>query len=175
MPYEYTDSASYSTLPHLSEMTGVALDILDNDTDGFFLMIEGGRIDHAGHDNLIRDNISETIEFAAAVQEAINWAAGRTDTLIIVTADHETGDLEVLQNAGEGVWPEDTAEPKDVDWGSTGHTGVNVPVYAWGVNAHTVGGIMDNTDMFELATTPEPATLVLMLSSLLIVCSRRRK
>ncbi|MHC4083807.1 MAG: alkaline phosphatase [Planctomycetota bacterium] len=142
MPYEFDGLGS---LPHLSEMTMTALAILDNDPDGFFLMVEGGRIDHASHDNDIERTVHETIEFANAVQEAIDWAAGRTDTLIIVCADHETGGLTVTGNHGAGNYP-------SVSWSSTGHTAANVPVYAWGENAELISGEMDNTEMFGVVT-----------------------
>ena len=148
MPYEF--DGDYSVLPHLSEMTATALAILDNDADGFFLMVEGGRIDHAGHlSNSDPDKTAymvwEVIEFANAVQVAIDWAAGRNDTLILITADHETGGLTVTGDNGAGYYP-------SVSWGSTGHTAANVPVYAWGENAELVGGVMDNTDMFGVVT-----------------------
>jgi alkaline phosphatase len=150
LPYEYdyfigTDTG-YEILPHLSEIAETALDILDNDPDGFFLMIEGGRIDHAGHNNQIERNIFETIEFTNTVQVVADWAQARSDTFILVTADHETGGLTVTQNNGQGVFP-------TVSWSTTGHTGVNVPVYALGKNADMVSGILDNTDLFEIATT----------------------
>ena len=102
LPYEYEGLGS---LPHLSEMTSTALEILDNDPDGFFLIVEGGRIDHAGHANDIARNVFETVEFSNAIEKAINWAQNRTDTLILVTADHETGGLAVLQNNGQGNFP----------------------------------------------------------------------
>lgn len=142
LPYEYDGLGS---LPHLSEMTASALAILDNDSDGFFLMVEGGKIDHAGHSNLLEHNVYETVEFSNAVQVAINWAQGRSDTLIIITADHETGGLTVLENNGQRFFP-------TVSWDTTGHTAANVPVYAWGVNAQQVSGVMDNTDLFAVAT-----------------------
>jgi alkaline phosphatase len=142
LPYEFT---GLGNLPHLSQMAEIALFILDNDPDGFFLMIEGGLIDKAGHANNIQNNVWETIEFGNAVQKVVDWAAGRTDTLIIVTADHETGGLTVLTNNGVGVYP-------TVHWSTGGHTGVNVPVYAWGANAHLISGAMDNTDFFAVAT-----------------------
>ncbi|MHC4361460.1 MAG: alkaline phosphatase, partial [Planctomycetota bacterium] len=146
LPYEYDGLGS---LPHLSEMTAVALDILDNDPDGFFLMVEGGRIDHAGHSRNIRRNIHETIEFGNAVQQVIDWATGRADTLIIVTADHETGGLTVTKNNGAGNYP-------SVTWSTGSHTAADVPVYAWGANARFVSGIIDNTEIFAIATMPVP-------------------
>ena len=146
LPYEYDQSPTV----HLSEMTGVALDILDNDADGFFLMVEGGRIDHAGHENNIGRNIFETIEFSNTVQTVLDWAATRTDTLVVVTADHETGGLSITQDNGAGNLP-------TVSWGSGGHTAANVPVYAWGLNARNVFGTVDNTDLFTLTMMSEPA------------------
>jgi alkaline phosphatase len=89
LPYELD---GLDSLPHLSEMTETALQILDNDPNGFFLMVEGGLIDWAAHANDLPRMVWETIEFDNAVLEVLDWAAGRTDTLIIVTADHETGD-----------------------------------------------------------------------------------
>ena len=143
LPWEYDyfmgHNSAYDTLPHLSEMTSVAIDILDNNPDGFFLMIEGGRIDHAGHENRIDRNIFETKEFENTVQTVYNWAQGHSDTLILVTADHETGGLTVLRNNGKGNIP-------DISWSTTGHTGSNIPAYAWGVNADMVSAVMDNTD-----------------------------
>jgi alkaline phosphatase len=165
LPYELSGVGS---LPHLSEMTTTALDILDNDSDGFFLMIEGGRIDHSGHENRIDRNVRETEEFANSVQQAINWAAGRDDTLIIVTADHETGGLSVSPESLPGEVP-------TVSWATTGHTGANVPVYAWGVNAHLISGVMDNTDLWGVATVPEPATMTMLGVGVIAVLARRRR
>jgi len=149
LPYEYDyftgSDNGYDLYPHLSAMTATTLDILDNDPEGFFLVVEGGRIDHAGHKNNINRNIFETLEFNNAVQVVYNWARTRSDTLIIVTADHETGGLTVLQNNGQGEFPR-------VSWSTTGHTGVNVPLYAWGENAYRVSGILNNTNLFEIVT-----------------------
>jgi alkaline phosphatase len=149
LPYEYD---GLGELPHLSEMTEVALEVLDTDPDGFFLMVEGARIDHAGHSNDLPRNILETVEFANAVAEALEWAQGRTDTLILVTADHETGGLTVLGNNGQGEWP-------DVSWSTTLHTGVEVPIYGWGVNAELITGTLDNTDLFDFFTQTAVAGL----------------
>ncbi|HUS44818.1 MAG TPA: alkaline phosphatase [Phycisphaerae bacterium] len=165
LPYEYDGLGS---LPHLSDMTVTALDTLDNDADGFFLMVEGGRIDHAGHSNDLPRNVLETIEFANAVQEAIDWAVGRTDTLILVTADHETGGLTDVTDNGEGSYPDGT-------WSTTDHTATNVPVYAWGVNSDLISGTMDNTDMWNVVTLPEPATMALLGFGVLALAIPKRR
>jgi alkaline phosphatase len=145
--------------PHLSEMALIALNILQKDPNGFFLMVEGGNIDHAGHSSLLRTNIFETIEFSDTVQLVLEWAAERDDTLVLVTADHETGGLNVVTNNGAGILP-------TVTWSGGGqHTAANVPVFAVGVNSEAIDGIMDNTDMFGFCTAthglgawlPDPA------------------
>ena len=138
LPYEYD---GLGDLPHLSQMAATALGILARNPAGFFLMIEGGRIDHAGHSNDIERNVCETIEFAKTLRVVMDWSRGRDDTLIIVTADHETGGLQVLENNGAGKFP-------TVSWSTTGHTDTKVPIYGWGQNAVRIGGVMDNTDLF---------------------------
>lgn len=140
LPYEYD---GVGDLPHLREMTQTALNILDNDPDGLFLMVEGGRIDHAGHENDLERNVRETLQFAETVTEVLKWAENHPDTLVIVTGDHETGGLKVLQNNGQGKLPQ-------VSWSSQNHTGINVPIYGWGVNSDRVTGILDNTDIFNI-------------------------
>jgi alkaline phosphatase len=140
LPYEYD---GLGDLPHLSEMVKTALEILARDPAGFFLMIEGGRIDHAGHSNDIERNVCETIEFSNTLRVVMDWSEGRDDTLIIVTADHETGGLQVLENNGVGNFP-------TVSWSTGGHTTINIPVYAWGPNAASISSVMDNIDFFNV-------------------------
>jgi alkaline phosphatase len=147
LPYEYDGLGS---LPHLSQMTTTALDILDNDPDGFFLMVEGARIDHAGHSNDIDRNVRETVEFSNTVQDVLTWAAGRDDTLVIVTADHETGGMSIIADNGPGNAP-------TVTWSSDYHTAVDVPVYAWGAQANRITASMDNTDFFDIITNTDIA------------------
>lgn len=142
LPYEY--DGDYNTLPHLSEMVTTTLALLEDAPHGFFLMVEGGRIDHAAHANHITRTVYEVLEFDRAVAVAYTWASVHTDTLIIVTADHETGGLSVTANNGVGQFPA-------VSWSSTGHTSATVPVYAWGVNADLAPQVADNTDIYHLA------------------------
>jgi len=143
LPFE--KDGDFSKLPHLSQMVKKALALLDNDK-GFFIMIEGGLIDKAGHGNKLEANIGETVEFSNAVKVVLDWAKERKDTLIIVTADHETGGLTVVKNNGKGVYPE-------VTWKSKGHSGVNVPLYAWGKNSEVFANTIDNTDFFKIITS----------------------
>ena len=75
------------------ETVATALDFLSQDEDGFVLMAEGAHIDHGGHNNDIDYMVEELLAFDQGVEAALEWAKGRTDTVIIVTADHETGDL----------------------------------------------------------------------------------
>ncbi len=140
LPYEYDYLGEEYPYPHLANMVTVALDALDNDPDGFFLMVEGGNIDHACHANNLRRAVHETLAFSDAVQTALDWAAGRDDTLIMVTADHETGGLTVSDQVDSDGYP-------IVSWTTGGHTGVNVPVYAWGQDAALVAGVLDNTEI----------------------------
>jgi len=79
------------TQPTLKEMTAKALDILSQDPDGFFLMIEGGRIDWAGHDNDVSTMLHEMLKFDETIDYVYEWVQERNDTLVIITADHETG------------------------------------------------------------------------------------
>lgn len=85
------DSAKCTDEPTLKEMTVKALDILSQDEDGFFLMIEGGQIDWAGHVNDAGWMLHELLKFDEAVEAVYEWVKDRNDTLVVVTADHETG------------------------------------------------------------------------------------
>ncbi len=77
--------------PTLQEMTEKALLVLEKDEDGFFLMVEGGQIDWAAHDNDAATMLHEMIKFSDAINSVMDWMEGRDDTLLIVSADHETG------------------------------------------------------------------------------------
>ena len=171
MPYEYDyltgSSGGYDTWPHLDEMVSQTLKLLEDDPDGFFLMVEGARIDHAGHQNDLPRNIHETLAFDAALRVAYAWAADREDTLIIVTADHETGGLIVLENNGPGNFP-------TVQWTTTGHTATEVPVYAWGVNAGLARQVTDNTDIYGLARSGMADAPALPLPNVRVIDFRAR-
>jgi len=134
-----------------------ALEYLSQDEDGFFLMAEGAHIDHGGHNNDITYMLEELISFDNAVKAVLEWAKGRDDTVVIVTADHETGGLTLH----DGVTHEDMllayeGERIGYDWTTTGHTDTDVNFYVNGANinfAQYSFGTADrikNTDVFEI-------------------------
>ncbi|HUV05050.1 MAG TPA: alkaline phosphatase [Armatimonadota bacterium] len=166
LTYEY-DRQPSNTEPHLSQMTAKALAIANSDPDGFFLMIEGGNIDPAAHANHIERTTREVVEFNNSVQTVLTWMQGRTDTLLIITGDHETGGLTVT-NQGTGNYPTAT-------WTTTGHTATNAALYITGSNANLIdsyiqGGVADNTDVFKVMdaalTIPEPSTALALACGL---------
>lgn len=140
LPYMYDGS---DNLPSLTEMVTVALDILLNQDEGFFLLLEGGRIDHAGHSNDIDRQLLETIEFSNAIRAVYDRVSQNDDSIILVTADHETGGLRVHESNGQGNVP-------NISWTTGGHTVSNVPLYGWGKNAEHVDGVLNNTDLIKI-------------------------
>jgi alkaline phosphatase len=93
----YVPDRTEST-PNLANMTKKALEILSTDKDGFAIMIEGGRIDHASHANDFPTTIQEMLDFDAAVKVAMEFAKKDGNTSVVVTADHETGGLSLSRD-----------------------------------------------------------------------------
>lgn len=152
-------------VPTLETMTRGALNVLDEDEDGFFLMVEGGAVDWAGHANQTTRVIEEQQDFNASVAAASAWVEANSswdETLVIVTADHETGYL-AGPDAGE-TWTPMTGEAgqlPDVTWHSGGHTNQLVPLFAKGAGSEQLqaratsydsvrGAYLDNTDVGEV-------------------------
>ena len=162
MAYEH-DRAGTTTQPSLSQMTGSAIRILSQDRDGFFLMVEGGRIDHACHERRVLTQAEETLEFDNAVKIALDFAR-RTDTLVIVTADHETGGLALGSNNAanyQGNMVPTFGSGLDVSGGylpvpgaiktltEATHTAVDVPLLITGPKAAQIcHGPIDDTRIF---------------------------
>lgn len=147
MPYEHDGLGS---LPHLSDMLAQALLLLENSPNGFFLLVEGGLIDRAAETNDLARCLPEVLEFSRSVDRAVAWAQGRTDTLIMVLADHETGGLKVLADNGTGVLP-------TVTWSTRGHTANPVTIYASGALAEPVVNVTDNTGVHAVPIAKVPA------------------
>jgi len=119
--------------------TGKALELLKQDGNGFFVMIEGSQIDWGGHANDEEYVLQETLDFDAAVKVALDFAEQDGETLVVVTADHETGGMMILKG---------NIEEKSVETTFTtgGHTGIIIPVFAYGPGAELFTGFYDNTD-----------------------------
>ncbi len=119
-----------------------AIEILNHDEDGFFLMIEGSQIDWAGHDNDTDYLIEETVEFDNTVGKVLDFAEKNGETLVIITADHETGGFSIIDGNYE------TGEVIG-GFSSPNHTGIMVPLYAYGPGAEEFIGIYENTEIFD--------------------------
>lgn len=139
--------------PTLATMTQTAIDILSLDPDGFFLMVEGGQIDWFCHANDAANAIQETIDLDAAVQIGRSFQTTVENTLLIVTADHETGGMKVhLSTTGEpdedGPFFTPQGIPFYVTWDTNGHTAADIPLTALGSGAEQAQGIFPNTQLF---------------------------
>lgn len=91
LPYEIDRDAL--RVPSLSEMTRSAIDLLSASADGFVLVVEGGRIDHARHGNDAAAHLFDALAYDDAVREALRFARTDGETLVVATSDHETGGL----------------------------------------------------------------------------------
>lgn len=165
MPYELWRNTTLD--PSLIEMTEAAINVLDNNQKPFFLMVEGGRIDHAGHRSFNTEeayetknqlNIIETIFFEKSVKKAMEFAKNDGNTIVIVCSDHETGGMKLIDYSGLS---KDDIPNKDmnridqmskrlerisllnVTWQGTAHTDTFVPIYAYGLN-------VDNFDVDQI-------------------------
>jgi alkaline phosphatase len=131
--------------PHLSDLALKTVELLSRDPDGFFLMVEGGAIDWGGHANNPANVIGETMEFDRTISRVIDLLRDKgmlEDTLIVVTADHETGGLGLTGPYQNRLSPE---HPQEFGWTSTNHTAIPVPVYARGPGAQAFIAKNDNT------------------------------
>ncbi len=104
---------------------------------GFFTMIEGSQIDWKCHHNDGREAVREVLDFDGAVREALEFAKGRDDTLVIITADHETG--------GMAINPGSKMGRLKIAFTTNSHTASMVPIFAFGPSSELFSGIFDNT------------------------------
>ena len=153
MPFELDRNTDIE--PSIVEMASSAVEVLDRKDSPFFLMIEGGRIDQAGHrlfntpetalDKTIK-NAMETIMFEKAVRDVLEYAKNDGNTIVVVAADHETGGLKVHDYSGlNSTLPSDSMDRDsrnalridrissiNVSWSTTGHTNTPVTFYGYG-------------------------------------------
>lgn len=149
------EAIAWPYVPTLVEMTDKALGILSQDPNGFFLMVEGGKIDWSAHDNDASEVISYTLELDAAVNVGIQYAATNPNATVIVAADHETGGMSVsLSSSGahgeDGPFFMPDSTPFYVNWTTDDHTGIDVPLTAIGVLSDLFSGTYENTYIFDV-------------------------
>lgn len=135
--------------PMLDQMTLAAIELLNRPAyniltlpvyKGFFLMVEGSQIDWRCHSNDADGCVRQTLLFDQAIKVALDFAVKDQHTLVIVTADHETGGLTLVQ----GTLNASRLVPK---WSTKNHSGIPVPLYAYGPGAEAFMGTLDNTDI----------------------------
>ncbi|MGO4344036.1 alkaline phosphatase [Paenibacillus sp. MCAF9] len=151
----------YNPVVSLAEMTKKAIDTLATNNKGFFLMVEEEGTDEFAHQNNAKMTIKAGQELDKSVQVAKDFAKKNPNTLVLVLADHETGGFSIEEvnaddESGDGISKEDgpfaVANSKFnfvVDWTTSGHTAVDIPITAMGPNAELFTGIYENTDVFH--------------------------
>lgn len=141
--------------PTLAELTEIAITILEQNPKGYFLVVEGAMIDIASHFHESENVMNDTIGFDKAVAVGMEHAQDDEDTLVIVTADHETGGL-VVNFTATGVLNEDgpfrmpSGAEFYLSWHSGNHTYAHVPVTAYGDGAEALRGFNENTVVYDV-------------------------
>lgn len=127
---------------YLPPATRLSVDFLKKRSEkGFFLMVEGSQIDWACHANDATRAVREMLDFDAAIGEALRFAEADGHTLVVVTADHETGGMALEQSR--------SPDSLDMTFTSAQHTASLVPVFAYGPGAEQFGGVYDNTGIYQ--------------------------
>ncbi len=126
----------------LSVSARKAIELLQPNKKGFFLMVEGSQIDWGGHANDTEYLINEMLDFDKVIGEVLDFAEKDGNTLVIITADHETGGLAI--NGGDSKTGEVNAA-----YTTKGHTGIMIPVFAFGPGAEAFSGFYENTEIFH--------------------------
>lgn len=124
----------------LPEGVKTALKTLEQDEDGFFLMVEGSQIDFACHAGDSAWMVDETVDFSNAVQVALDYAKTHDNTLVVVTADHETGGLTMID-------PQGHYSNVSLNYSTRSHTCLPVMIYAYGPGAELFTGWMQNNEV----------------------------
>jgi alkaline phosphatase len=136
----------------LPKATELGIQFLNKDTDNsnFFMMIEGSQIDWGGHANDAEYLISELIDFDDAIGKALDFAEKDGNTLVIVTADHETGGFTLsstIKKTEDGNSYSDYNEITGT-FSTNGHSATLIPVFAYGPGAEAFSGVYENTEIF---------------------------
>lgn len=131
---------------YLADATREAIRLLTTlgNNNGFVLMVEGSLIDGMAHGNNAKDMQIEMLGFMEAVEVAVAYAREHSDTLVVVTADHETGGLTIVSGDANFRLSEQGIE---YCWSTGGHAGAMVPAYLYGTGAELINGVMENSEL----------------------------
>ncbi|PWV98462.1 alkaline phosphatase [Paenibacillus cellulosilyticus] len=150
----------YNPIVPLPDMTKKAIETLSSNKNGFFLVVEEEATDEMAHQNNAKLTIRSGQELDKAVRIAKNYAKAHPETLVLVLSDHETGGFSIEpvdenDESGDGISAEDgpfqivgTKKNFVVDWTTSGHTAVDIPVTATGSRSELFSGVYENTDIF---------------------------
>ena len=127
--------------PVLEDATMKAIELLDN-KKGFFLMVEGSQIDDWAHRQKVGYMAEELFDFDKTIGKVLEWAEKDGHTLVVVTADHGTGGITLIDGSLED-------RTVNVHFSTKGHHGIVVPVFAWGPHAEDFGGVMENAELSD--------------------------
>ncbi|GJM36068.1 MAG: alkaline phosphatase [Saprospiraceae bacterium] len=135
----------------LPNATQLAIDFLKQDKDGFFLMAEGSQIDWGGHANDGQYVITEVLDFDLAIGKALDFAKADGNTLVLVTADHETGGFTLASKTIKVPFKGDISDYDQFDesFSTGGHSATMVPIFAYGPGAENFTGVIENTAVFH--------------------------
>lgn len=131
----------------LRDACALGTEFLSTGSEGYFLMVEGSQIDWAGHGNQVEFMIAEMNDFNQVVNWVLDMAESDGETLVIVTADHETGGF-TLGAAGTNGYDADYSVITPT-FASTNHSAAMVPVFSFGPGAEKFTGVYENTDIFH--------------------------
>lgn len=128
-----------------------AIDFLSKSEDGFFLMIEGSQIDWGGHENNSDYLISELVDFDKTIGAVLDFAKKDGNTLVVVTADHETGGFTLASGTSVNKEGKKHSDYNKIDpsFSTGGHSSALIPVFAYGPGAENFAGIYENTGIFH--------------------------
>ena len=131
---------------YLADATSEALRLLEarGEDNGFVLMVEGSLIDGMGHANNAEAQQIEMQGFMGAIEVAVEYAKAHEGTLVVVTADHETGGLSIVSADANFNLAEQGVEYR---WTTNGHSGVMIPIYLYGTANESINGVVENTDI----------------------------
>ena len=136
----------------LLEASKKAIEYLSNKQQPFFLMIEGSQIDWAGHSNEADYLVQEVLDFDKVIGFVLDYAQKQGNTLVVVTADHETGGFTLSGERKTGPFAKiyDDYNKVKPTFSTGGHSGAMVPVFAEGPYSELFGGVFENTKIYEL-------------------------